>query len=212
MADVSIIVPIYNVENYVEKCLESLIHQTLSDIEIICVDDASSDRSLEIVKHIAETDSRIKVICHSENLGTLQARKHGVEQSTGKYIMFVDSDDWLEKAACEKLYNYMQEMQTDILQFGTNVIPAVPLSESLKVWIENFLKPYDRKIDHDYILRACFIEDKFDFNITDKIWKTALCKKAFKNIKGQRMIAAEDRYAFFLLAYYANDYMGLNNA
>ncbi|RGY94641.1 glycosyltransferase family 2 protein [Clostridium sp. AM58-1XD] len=212
MVKISIIVPVYNTGKYVGKCIESLLQQTLNEIEIICIDDASTDNSLLIIDSYAQKDDRLCILKHIQNQGTLQARKHGVEQAAGKYIMFVDSDDWLEKAACEKLYNHMQEKQTDILQFGTNVIPAVPLSESLISWIENFLKPYNQKIDHDYILRACFIEDRFDFNITDKIWKTTLCKTAFKNIKNQRMIAAEDRYAFFILAYYANDYTGLNNA
>ena len=83
MATISIVVPVYNGEKYVEKCLGSLCGQTFADLEIICVDDASSDRSLEIVMHMAKTDSRIQVIRHSENMGTLRARKHGVEKAAG---------------------------------------------------------------------------------------------------------------------------------
>ena len=137
MATISIVVPVYNVEKYVEKCLGSLCGQTFADLEIICVDDASSDRSLEIVMHMAKTDSRIQVIRHSENMGTLRARKHGVEKAAGKYIMFVDSDDWLEAEACEKLYQRMEEDPVDILQYGTNVIAAVPMSDAMIHWIKN---------------------------------------------------------------------------
>ena len=212
MATISIVVPVYNVEKYVEKCLGSLCGQTFADLEIICVDDASSDRSLEIVMHMAKTDSRIQVIRHSENMGTLRARKHGVEKAAGKYIMFVDSDDWLEAEACEKLYQRMEEDPVDILQYGTNVIAAVPMSDAMIHWIKNFLKPYPQKLEKPDILKAVFLEDKFDFNITDKIWNAELCKKAFSKIQNARMIASEDRYAFFILAYYADTYLGIDNA
>lgn len=212
MAAISIIVPVYNVEKYVEKCLNSLCGQTFTDLEIICVDDASSDQSLEIIMYMANRDSRIQVIRHSENMGTLRARKHGVEKATGQYIMFVDSDDWLEAEACEKLYQRMKEDPVDILQYGTNVIAAVPISDTMIRWIEDFLKPYPQKLEKRDILKAVFLEDKFDFNITDKIWNAELCKKAFSKIQNARMIASEDRYAFFILAYYANTYSGIENA
>lgn len=211
MAKISIIVPVYNVEKYVEKCLDSLLKQTLSDIEIICVDDASSDASLSIVEEKAQQDSRIKIVRHLENLGTARARKNGVAFANGEYMMFVDSDDSLESIACERLYWRIKEEKVDILQYGTNVIPAVPLSDAMVQWVENFLKPCPERIEGQDILKSCFIEDKFDFNITDKIWDSKLCKKAFSRINGQKMIAAEDRYAFFILAYFANTYLGIDN-
>lgn len=212
MVKISIIVPVYNVERYVEKCLESLLKQTLYDIEIICIDDASSDASLSIVEEKAQKDDRIKIIRHHKNLGTAQARKHGVEHALGEYIMFVDSDDSLESIACEKLYNRIKKENVDILQYGTNVVPAVSVSNSMVQWVENFLKPYPKKVIGQDILKSCFVEDKFDFNITDKIWSSSLCKKAFSEMSDQKMIAAEDRYAFFLLAYFANSYVGIQHA
>lgn len=209
MAKISIIVPVYNVEKYVEKCLNSLIHQTFSDIEIICIDDASTDKSLELVIQISETDSRIQVISHSANLGTLQARKNGVQQAKGTYLMFVDSDDWLELDACEKLFRLMSEHQVDVMQFSTNVVPAIPLSAEMIDWVKNFLSPYPGKLEKRDILRGCFVEDKFDFNITDKIWRANVCKKAFEKIEDLRLIASEDRYAFFLLTYLTESYLGV---
>lgn len=212
MAKISIIVPVYNVERYVEKCLNSLIHQTFPDIEIICIDDASTDRSSELVTRISETDSRIRVISHSANLGTLQARKNGVQQASGTYLMFVDSDDWLEPDACEKLFKLMSEHQVDVMQFSTNVVPAVPLSAEMIDWVKSFLSPYPGRLEKREILRSCFVEDKFDFNITDKIWRADLCKKAFEKIEDLKLIASEDRYAFFLLAYLAESYLGVPEA
>lgn len=212
MAKISIIVPVYNVEKYVEKCLNSLIHQTFSDIEIICIDDASTDKSLELVNKISKTDSRIQIISHSTNLGTLQARKNGVQRANGNYLMFVDSDDWLESDACEILFKLMSEHRVDVIQFSTNVVPAIPLSTEMINWVKNFLSPYSGKLEKKDILRGCFVEDKFDFNITDKIWHVDLCRKAFGKIENLKLIASEDRYAFFLLAYFAESYLGVPEA
>lgn len=212
MPEISIIVPVYNVEKYLEKCLESLLNQTFSDIEIICIEDASTDTSMKIIDSYAERDKRVHIIKHQENIGTLLARKHGVEYATGTYIMFLDGDDWLETVACEKLYETMLIEQVDILQYGTNVIPAVSLSEEMVKWVENFLEPFEQKIEGKDILRLCFVEDKFDFNITDKIWKTDICKEAFAMLGHQKMVAAEDRYIFFVLAYYAQSYLGIGDS
>lgn len=212
MAAISIIVPIYNVEEYVGKCLESLVCQTFSDIEIICVDDASTDGSISIVEMLETQDKRIRIIRHAENMGTLLTRKHGVEASTGDYIIFLDSDDWLETIACEKLYSIVLEQRVDMLHFGTNVRPATTLSDEMVQWVKKFLEPYVQRVNGKDILRMCFIENRFNFNITDKIWNGALCRKVFASMADQRMVSSEDRYAFFLLSYYAESYLGIENA
>lgn len=92
---VSIIVPVYNVEKYLAKCLDSLVNQTLKDIEIICINDGSTDNSLEILNTYAQKDSRITII-DKKNEGVSAARNTGLNISKGEYIMFVDSDDYLE--------------------------------------------------------------------------------------------------------------------
>lgn len=89
---VSIIVPVYNVENYLRKCLDSLINQTLKNIEIICINDGSTDNSLSILEEYASKDERIIVI-NQENAGVSSARNRGLEIATGEYIAFVDADD-----------------------------------------------------------------------------------------------------------------------
>lgn len=92
---VSIIVPVYNVEEYLVKCLDSLVNQTLKEIEIICINDGSTDNSLEILNTYAQKDSRITII-DKKNEGVSAARNTGLNISKGEYIMFVDSDDYLE--------------------------------------------------------------------------------------------------------------------
>ncbi|MDK0937058.1 glycosyltransferase [Clostridium perfringens] len=100
---VSVIVPVYNVETYLERCLESLINQTLREIEIICVNDGSTDNSLEILNKYANFDSRIKVI-NKENEGLSSARNKGLEFVKGDFISFVDSDDWIDLNMLKDMY------------------------------------------------------------------------------------------------------------
>ena len=109
---ISIIVPVYNSENYVKKTIESLVKQTLKEIEIILVDDGSKDNSGKICDEYAKKDERILVI-HKENAGQAKARNTGIDIAKGKYIMFLDADDMYEANTCEKMYNKAEEQQAD---------------------------------------------------------------------------------------------------
>lgn len=95
MPKISILVAVYNTAAYLPQCLDSLLSQTLKDIEVLCVDDASTDKSLEILHQYAEKDERVKVFALKENRGQAHARNVGLSHATGDYIGFVDSDDWL---------------------------------------------------------------------------------------------------------------------
>ena len=102
MPKVSVIIPVYNVEAYLRKCLDSVVNQTLKDIEIICVDDGSTDGSAAILEEYAAKDVRIKII-KQENAGVNVARKEGLKLATGEWITFCDADDWIEPDAIEKM-------------------------------------------------------------------------------------------------------------
>ena len=102
MPKISVIVPVYKVEKFLPKCLESLINQTLKDIEIICINDGSPDNSLKILEEYAKKDSRIKII-NQKNAGPSVARNNGMSAASGEYIGFVDSDDWIDLDFYEKL-------------------------------------------------------------------------------------------------------------
>ena len=101
---ISVIIPVYNVERYLEHCLDSVVHQTWQNLEIIVINDGSTDSSLGIIDKFAQSDGRISVISQ-ENQGLSAARNRGIDYSTGTYVGFVDSDDWLELDAIEKLYD-----------------------------------------------------------------------------------------------------------
>ena len=100
---VSIIIPVYNVEKYLQKCLESLVNQTLKEIEIICINDGSTDKSEEILKIFAQKDDRI-IVVNKENEGQSVARNVGIKLAKGEFLGFVDSDDWVDLDFFEKLY------------------------------------------------------------------------------------------------------------
>ena len=116
MPKVSVIIPVYNVEKYLERCLDSVINQTLKDIEIICINDCSPDNSLEILKKYAKKDSRIQIVDLKENKGAAIARNEGLKIAQGEYIGFVDPDDYVELDFYEKLYNRAVETSADIVK------------------------------------------------------------------------------------------------
>lgn len=117
MIKVSVIIPIYNTEGYLRQCLDSVINQTLKEIEIICVDDGSTDNSPMILEEYAKTDSRVKVI-HKANGGLVSARKVGVMAAKGRYVGYVDSDDWIELEMYERLYECAMENNAELVSSG----------------------------------------------------------------------------------------------
>lgn len=112
---ISVIVPVYNVEKYLEKCVKSIINQTYKNLEIILVDDGATDNSGKICDELSKTDSRIKVI-HKENGGLSDARNFGLDIATGEYIAFIDSDDFLKEDFYEYLVNLKNETNSDIIE------------------------------------------------------------------------------------------------
>jgi len=113
----SIIIPVYNVEKYLDKCLQSAIRQTYCDIEIVVVNDGSTDKSAEIIEKYRSQDARIKVVTQ-ENAGPGAARNSGLKAAGKEYVMFVDSDDFIEDNACERLAEYIKEDRCDVYVFG----------------------------------------------------------------------------------------------
>lgn len=112
---ISIIIPIYNSENFIKKCLDSLINQTYQNIEIICINDGSTDRSLNILKTYQKKDKRI-IIIDKKNAGVSAARNDGLKIATGNYVTFVDADDWLETNAIERLHSTLTNEKVDVVR------------------------------------------------------------------------------------------------
>ena len=121
---ISIVVPVYQTSQYLNDCLDSLAKQTYRNLEVILVDDGSEDESGNICDNVADKDQRFKVI-HQENQGVSAARNNGLKKCTGEYVMFVDSDDWLEPCCCESALRKIRESKSDICFFEMCVIENV---------------------------------------------------------------------------------------
>lgn len=143
---VSICIPVFNAEKYISECLESLVNQTLKDIEIICVDDGSTDHSLEILKNYQKRHHNITVI-HQENQGLGGARNTGIKNARGKYIGFVDADDYVDKTMYKVLYHIAEKNHAEIAMCNLAFEPEVKTKKHL------WYKPYKGKIDGEFLDR-----------------------------------------------------------
>ena len=112
---VSVIIPVFNTEEYLPKCISSIINQTIKNIEIICVNDCSTDNSLKILQNFSKQDIRIRIVDLKENKGVSNARNTGIDLAQGEYIYFIDSDDWIDT-------NYLEEMLTKIKEVNSDII------------------------------------------------------------------------------------------
>ncbi len=117
MPEISIIVPVYNVEGYLEKCVESLRNQTFEDIEILLIDDGSTDHSGSMCDRLEQTDKRIRSF-HKENGGVASARNFGMKKAAGEFLMFVDSDDWINHDTCKETIHIAREYSTDVVMWS----------------------------------------------------------------------------------------------
>ena len=116
MPKISVIIPCYNVENYIGECLDSVINQTFEDVEILCINDGSTDNTLSILEGYAKKDNRIKIFSQ-KNQGLSASRNLGLDKSKGDYIFFLDSDDYIELTTFEELLKHAEEMDLDVIIF-----------------------------------------------------------------------------------------------
>lgn len=131
---ISIIVPFYNVEQYIDRCIQSLITQTYRNIEILLVDDCSPDNTLEIAKKYTKTDARIKILQYEKNRGLGGARNYGIQNANGEYVLFVDSDDYIEANTIERLYekaknNNLCVLEANYLKEGESNTEILPIRD-----------------------------------------------------------------------------------
>lgn len=139
--DISVVIPIYNTEKYVVDCIESVLENEQVEIEIICIDDGSTDSSLELVEELAKKHDCIKV-ASQENKGQSAARNKAIQMASGKYLYFLDSDDKISKETLKSLFRYLEKDNLDVLYFsGTSFYETEELAEKFK----NFETAYMRK-------------------------------------------------------------------
>lgn len=195
-ADISIIVPIYNAEKYLNKCIKSILNQTKKELEIILINDGSTDNSEKIIKNYK--DKRIKYF-KNKNQGIGKTRNFGIEKSSGKYIMFLDSDDFLEKNACELLFNKAENNNLDLVicdfykifdnenieevrqpNFSDSTLKDNPniLNENLAPWAKLYKKELIKKNNIQFVENLKYEDAPFTVEALDranKIGKVNSC-------------------------------------
>ena len=208
MPKVSIVIPAYNAEKTLAACLDSALSQTLHDIEVICVNDGSKDRTRDILVAYMRKDSRIRGISFNYCGRSVFARKMGIQVATGEYIMFLDADDLLVPSACESAVRLISEKNVDILQFGAKVETTLDMAQAEK---DGIYKVQELDLRGREILSACFIRRLFSHMQTHKIFRAALCKKAVAAMPDIHLYRADDMYMSFFYYYFAESLCGVTD-
>ena len=151
-SEISVIIPVYNAEKFIIKCLDSVINQTFQDIEIICIDDCSTDNSKQILKDFASKDSRIKTIFFDKNKKQGGARNAGLDIAQGKYVTFVDADDYIEPTMLEKMYKAAERNYCDLVIANIKNVALDENSNNLKDKIDIYYDSKKRIPDFMYLI------------------------------------------------------------
>ena len=196
----TIIIPMFNRAQYIPQTLESVIKQTYTDLEIICVDDCSTDNSAGLLLEYAQKDSRIKILTHKENKGSHIARKMGVLNASGDYILFLDCDDVLALHAVEVIYNALCKNSVEVLEYGYHSIHAN----------ENTVPDSAITVDK---LFSSLVYDRYPRagTVWNKAYKTELLKNAFSKMSDFHAVMGEDFYESVIIAYYAKSYSSIDD-
>lgn len=194
---ISIIVPVYNVEKYLERCIESIVNQTYKDIEIILVDDGSPDNCPVICDRYAEKDNRIKVI-HKQNGGLINARKSGLEIAQGDYIGFVDSDDWIEPEMYEYFAQMINKYSPDMVLSDFYYDNNGQLTDSEQLFDKEY---YDKNALEEFIYpKMLFSGTYYKFGINpccwSKVFKKELIKKNLPLVDGRIKMGEDAAFTY----------------
>ncbi len=179
---ITIIVPIYNCEKYLKRCIESLLSQTYKNIEIILINDGSTDNSIKICEKYQKIDSRI-IIINKDNEGVSEARNDGIKKANGEYISFVDSDDYLALDTIEILFRYIEKNNVDC-----TIVNAIDFDENGNFFEIDVINGLEILEKNDF-LKELFLEKKVKSVCWGKLYKTSIAKKCVFN---KKMKIAED--------------------
>lgn len=198
MVKFSIIVPVYNVEPYLKKCIDSILNQTFKDFELILVDDGSTDASLHICEHFLEIDPRV-LLYKEKNSGVSVARNLGLQKCSGEFVLFVDGDDWLEPNALNLLNTLLLNNNLDILEFSyRNVTSINTINEN-----ENAMLSLDIISREETLIKS--------FTISNSCWNKAY-KRTIINFSFATDISIGEDVLFATKAFLASNHIGFTSA
>ena len=206
MPTISIVIPAYNKASYLSDCLARLGNQTFPDLEIIVVDDCSTDTTRDMVREHMQRDHRIILVEQDHNQGTLVARKTGALRSHGEFVTFMDQDDELVPEACENMLMEMRRKPVDILHFGVHVDAANALAEDAARGMAEYMTPRPRSLYGSQILETAFRNDGYDWNMHHKLYRGDLLRRSLADLEDTRLTRPDDAYLYFAVASNASSY------
>lgn len=208
---VSILIPVYNTAQYLPRCLDSALAQSLKEIEVIAVNDASPDNSAAILADYAAKDSRIRIVTHEKNGGILAARVSGIRAANAPYVTFLDADDLLAECAMELAVGKAEKTGADIVHFATRVFDesGTAKPEHLKL-AEKKLLPHRAPILEKDIFDQAFIKQSYRWTLWAKLYRTDLCRNAADILPDGYYLMAKDICFYTLISFYAHRYESLD--
>lgn len=192
MDKISVVVPVYNSEKYLQKCIDSILNQSFTNIEVLLVDDGSSDKSMQICRQYSEQDNRVKVF-YKENSGVSDTRNFGLDKSSGNYIVFIDSDDWIDKEYLNVLYKNLINYDADVSVCNFTV--GNDQNKSIKVTSNN------KNIELSNIEAINEIYGDLYFQIISVVWNKLYKKELFNDLRFPVGKIHEDEYITPLILY-----------
>ena len=188
----SIVLPIYNVEKYLAECLKSIEKQSYSSFEVLCINDGSTDNSLEIASKFSLKDKRFKLF-NQKNSGVSVARNRGIKEANGKYILFVDSDDWIEQDTLKKIHEDIQAHDSDIVVFGGDTFPRTK-------WIDDKLNTKNI-IYKDNAIHALLQENGSIPFMCNKAYSKELLEKSDCKFSEELSLGEDQAFQFMIFPY-----------
>ncbi len=208
---VSVLIPVYNTWRTLPRCLDSVLSQTLREIEIVCADDASDQKTKDVLREYAEKDPRIRIITFPQNKGTLCVRSALIRAARGDYVMFLDSDDEFMPKACETALHAIEKQRVDIVQFGTQIVTEKAMSEGEKRDLYTYFRLNKGRLNGTNVFKKCFEFGKTSYNwvLWDKIFRRSIIQKVIPYLPEVRCLTAEDFAIYFIASYYARSFYGI---
>ena len=205
MPKLSIIIPVHNEEPSLRRCIDSILSQTYKDLEIICIDDGSSDDSAGILQDYINREPRVQATAFQRRLGTVLARKLALLDARGEYIMFADADDMLLPGACETAVRLMKETKADVVQFSVDFEAEKKDGESLDLFARIF-RSREMESHGTNILYDCFVNHRFMHNLWNKIYRAEVCKEAVNAMPDIQLHHYTDLYLIFFILFFAESF------
>ena len=203
MPKLTVIIPARNEEKRLPRCLQSILAQSFTDWEVICIDDGSSDGTADVLQKFVNNDKRIHGSAFSRHHGTVLARKLALLDAKGDYVMFADADDEFLQGAFENAVRLIEDAGVDILEFGIEI--AAPDNMDVSRF-KRLFRHREIQSAGSNILYDCFVNRRFQHNLWNKIYRAEVCRQAVENMPDIQLQHYTDQYLMFFLLFFAKSF------